>query len=102
LVSRQQIDAPALSAFPPGAPRREARNDGWYTLDLVRQPGITPDMVSVTIEVPPGWRIVDGHWVKSTGSGRATTQLVLDHTTRVRVRLAPATDNIWQRLLDGQ
>jgi hypothetical protein len=29
-------------------------------------------------------------------------QLQLDHTTRLRVRLAPAADNIWQRLVDGQ
>jgi hypothetical protein len=76
--------------------------DGWYTLDLVRQPGVAPDDVSVTIDVPPGWRIAAGHGIKSTSGRRGATQLQLDHTTRVRVRLAPATDNIWQRLVEGR
>jgi hypothetical protein len=75
---------------------------GWYTLDLVRQPGITPDDVTVTIDVPPGWRVVDGQGVKAAGGRRATAHLRLDQTTRLRVRLAPDTDNVWQRLVDGQ
>jgi hypothetical protein len=73
----------------------------WYTLDLVRQPGVAPDDVSVTIDVPPGWRIAAGHGIKSTSGRHGATQ-PLNHTTRVRVRLAPATDNIWQRLVDGR
>jgi Protein of unknown function (DUF4012) len=75
---------------------------GWYTLDLVRQPGIAADNVTVTIAVPRDWRIADGRGLTTTGGNRATAQLQLDHTTRVRVQLAPATGNIWQRLIDGQ
>jgi hypothetical protein len=74
---------------------------GHYTLDLFRQPGITPDDVTVTIDVPLGWRLVDGQGFKASGGSQATAHLRLDQTTRLRVRLAPATDNVWQRLLDG-
>ncbi|MDQ6911168.1 MAG: DUF4012 domain-containing protein, partial [Actinomycetota bacterium] len=74
---------------------------GAYTLDLVRQPGIAPDDVTVTIDVPPGWRVVDGQGVKAAGGRRATAHLQLDETTRLRVRVVPAASNIWQRLLEG-
>jgi hypothetical protein len=76
--------------------------EGWYTLDLVRQPGLMPDDVSVIIDVPRGWRIADGRGVDAAGGQRATARLQLDHTTRLRVRIAPATDNIWRRLVEGR
>jgi hypothetical protein len=75
--------------------------DGRYTLDLFRQPGITPDDVTITIRVPPGWRLVDGQGFKASGGRQASAHLQLDQTTRLRVRLAPANDNLWQRLRDG-
>jgi hypothetical protein len=75
---------------------------GAYTLDLVRQPGISPDDVTVRLDVPPGWRIVDGRGIKAAGGRQATAHLQLDQTTRLRVRLAPAAGNIWQRLLQGE
>jgi hypothetical protein len=89
-----------LSADVKGTVRLD--QDGRYTLDLFRQPGITPDDVSVTIQVPPGWRLVDGQGFKASGGRQATAHLQLDQTTRLRVRLAPDTANVWQRLLDGQ
>lgn len=75
--------------------------DGRYRLDLFRQPGVAPDDVTVTIDVPPGWRLVDGQGFKASGGRKATAHLQLDQTTRLRVRLAPATGNVWQRLIDG-
>jgi UDP-N-acetylmuramyl pentapeptide phosphotransferase/UDP-N-acetylglucosamine-1-phosphate transferase len=74
---------------------------GWYTLELVRQPGLTPDDVTVTIDVPPGWRIAATEGVERTGDRAATTRLMLDHTTTVRVQLVRSAGNIWQQLADG-
>jgi len=75
---------------------------GWYTLDLVRQPAITPDDVTVKIDVPAGWRVADTRGLHVTGSRQGSVHLKLEDTTRLSVRLAPATDNIWRRLVDGQ
>src|SRR5205823_13230838 len=75
---------------------------GWYTLDLVRQPNITPDEVNVSIAVPPGWRLIGGHGIQTAGGQHAITHVRLDKTTRLRVRLVPAEGNLWQRLLDGE
>jgi hypothetical protein len=74
---------------------------GWYTLDLVRQPNITPDEVKVSIVVPPGWRLNGGHGIDTAGGRQATAHVRLDKTTRLRVHLVPAEGNLWQRLLDG-
>jgi hypothetical protein len=76
--------------------------NGEYALDLVRQPGVAPDDVTVKIDVPAGWRVIDGQGFKASGGRQATAHLRLDQTTRLRVRLAPDTDNVWQRLVDGQ
>lgn len=75
---------------------------GWYTLDLIGQPSVTPNDVTVKVDVPPGWRIVDGNGIKTAGGRTATARLQLNETTRLRVRLVPAEDNIWQRLVAGE
>ncbi|HKA93313.1 MAG TPA: hypothetical protein VKE97_05885, partial [Acidimicrobiia bacterium] len=114
LDSTTELDRHVYAAFldvPAGASKtlaldlagtvRADRND-WYTLDLVRQPGVAPDDVTVNVEVPSDWRISDGRGVDTIDGNRATTRIRLDQTTRLRVRLAPATSNIWQRLIEGQ
>jgi hypothetical protein len=75
---------------------------GEYTLDVVRQPGVTPDDVTVKVDVPAGWRVADGQGIKATGGRQATAHIQLDQTTRLRVRVVPAEGNVWQRLLDGE
>ncbi len=74
---------------------------GWYRLDLVRQPGLTPDDVTVNIDVPAGWRIADKRGVQRIAGRTATTKLQLDHTTTVKIRLARASSNLWQELVEG-
>ena len=75
--------------------------DGWYTLTLVPQPMLNPDDVTVNLEAPAGWRFAAVRGLEHEGENRATGRLRLDHTTTVRVRLAPATGDVWQRLVDG-
>jgi hypothetical protein len=75
--------------------------DGWYTLTLVQQPMLNPDDVTVNLEAPAGWRFAAVQGLEQAGSNRATGRLRLDHTTTVRVRLAAATGDVWQRLVDG-
>jgi len=74
---------------------------GWYRLDLVRQPGLTSDDVTVNIDVPTGWRIADKRGVQRITGRTATTKLQLEHTTTVKIRLVRAGGNLWQQLVEG-
>jgi hypothetical protein len=60
---------------------------GWYVLDLVRQPTLHPDDVSVSIEVPPGWRIIDTDGVEPVTLRRAVDRRVLRTDGEVRVKV---------------
>jgi UDP-N-acetylmuramyl pentapeptide phosphotransferase/UDP-N-acetylglucosamine-1-phosphate transferase len=60
---------------------------GWYTLDLVRQPTLLPDLVSVRVEVPPGYRVRDAEGIEVLGPHTAGGDLALTETGRVRVRI---------------
>jgi hypothetical protein len=62
---------------------------GWYTLDLVHQPTLLPDLLNLRIEVPVGWRIRAAEGVEVLGPRRAGGTVPLLATDRVRVRLAP-------------
>jgi hypothetical protein len=75
--------------------------DGWYTLTFVRQPMVNPDDVTLSLKAPAGWRFAAARGLEQAGGERATGRFRLDHTTTVRVRLAPATGGVWQRLVDG-
>ncbi len=61
---------------------------GWYTLDLPRQPTIRPDDVSVTVEVPSGWRIATAEGLEIMSPRRAEGKIALDDTRTVRVKIA--------------
>jgi hypothetical protein len=62
---------------------------GWYTLDLVRQPTLYPDKVSVNVEVPPGWRIAAAKGLEILAPRRAGGRTTLNETRQVRVRVVP-------------
>jgi UDP-N-acetylmuramyl pentapeptide phosphotransferase/UDP-N-acetylglucosamine-1-phosphate transferase len=74
---------------------------GWYRLDLVRQPGLTPDDVTVNISVPPGWRITEKRGVQHVAGRTATAKVQLSHTTSMRIRLTRGGGNLWEQLVDG-
>jgi hypothetical protein len=76
--------------------------DRWYTLELVRQPFLTPDDVSVELEVPRGWRIAETEGLGTDGERRARGNLELAETTTIRVRLEPTgVQNLWEQLHQG-
>jgi UDP-N-acetylmuramyl pentapeptide phosphotransferase/UDP-N-acetylglucosamine-1-phosphate transferase len=63
--------------------------DGWYELDVVRQPTLWPDRARVVVEVPDGWRIEAVEGLELLSPRRAGADVSLERTGRMRVRLAP-------------
>jgi hypothetical protein len=75
--------------------------DGWYTLDLGRQPTVAADTTRVRIAVPTGWQIVDAEGLE-VHDGRASGKLELGEPAVVRVRIEPAAaGGLWGRLHRG-
>lgn len=74
----------------------------WYTLDLVHQPGLRPDRVTVDLEVPKGWRIAEADGLRVLDDRRAGAEIEVTETRQVRVRLEPTSDrSLWDRLHHG-
>jgi UDP-GlcNAc:undecaprenyl-phosphate/decaprenyl-phosphate GlcNAc-1-phosphate transferase len=46
--------------------------DGWYRLDLLRQPAVNPDRVSGRVTLPEGWRVAAVRGAQRTGSRTVT------------------------------
>jgi UDP-GlcNAc:undecaprenyl-phosphate GlcNAc-1-phosphate transferase len=79
---------------------RIALPDGWYYLDIVRQPTLRADQVDVRIAVPSGWKIVDTIGVRKVGDHVARRTVSLQSDTRVGVRLERSgVLNIWDKLV---
>jgi hypothetical protein len=78
----------------------ELTADGWYRLDVVRQPGLHPDEVRVAIEVPRAWRIAEAEGL-DVDAGRATARMDLTKTTTLRIRVERAARPMWDRLVEG-
>jgi len=78
-------------------------DDGWYRLDLVRQPALQGDRVTIEITVPEGLRIADAVGLDRDGDRRATGRMTVEESTQVRVRLEPdrSRPSLWDRLIDG-
>jgi UDP-N-acetylmuramyl pentapeptide phosphotransferase/UDP-N-acetylglucosamine-1-phosphate transferase len=64
--------------------------DGWYELDVVRQPTLWPDRATVVVEVPDGWRITAAEGMELLAPRRAGADVSLERTGRMRVHLEPA------------
>jgi UDP-GlcNAc:undecaprenyl-phosphate GlcNAc-1-phosphate transferase len=67
--------------------------DGWYRLDVLKQPTLRPDNLEVTIQVPSGWRIAevlgrDAHIDPSDGR-RATVARAVTSEYTLGVRVVP-------------
>lgn len=60
---------------------------GWYELDVLRQPFLTTDPVSVKIEVAEGWRIAEAEGATLTDDQRALVAPPLDRGTGIRLRV---------------
>jgi hypothetical protein len=76
--------------------------NGWYDLDLLRQPFLSADQVTLDLSVPEGWEIAATDGLVHTDERRAEGQIQLVETTPVRVRVAPSAGlGIWDRLRHG-
>jgi hypothetical protein len=82
---------------------QEALTDGWYRLDVLKQPTMRPDAVAVTIEVPSGWKIVDTYGLKIDPKDprRATFSGSAAGTVTLGVRLARTGASLVERLRAG-
>jgi UDP-N-acetylmuramyl pentapeptide phosphotransferase/UDP-N-acetylglucosamine-1-phosphate transferase len=78
------------------------RGDGWYTIDVGRQPLLEADQTRISVTVPPGWRID-----KATGGlirvlpQRAARTSQQARPARYRVHLVPEGTDVWSRLEAG-
>ncbi|MEY2478159.1 MAG: UDP-GlcNAc:undecaprenyl-phosphate/decaprenyl-phosphate GlcNAc-phosphate transferase [Actinomycetota bacterium] len=74
--------------------------NGWYYLDIVRQPTVHADDVDVRISVPGGWKITDTLGLRLVGDREVRLTTSLQSDTRVGVRLERAgVLNIWDKLV---
>jgi UDP-N-acetylmuramyl pentapeptide phosphotransferase/UDP-N-acetylglucosamine-1-phosphate transferase len=76
-------------------------HDGWYVLELGRQPTVNDDRARVSISVPEGYRIVGSTRLQKVFDQRASGILTLDRPTTVRVKIERDPDSVWGRL-DGR
>jgi hypothetical protein len=63
------------------------QGDGWYELDLLHQPLLVGDDVTVSVEVVDGWRIVEAEGAQLEAGRGAVARLRLEQDETVRVRL---------------
>ncbi len=75
-------------------------DDGWYQLDLPRQPSLLPNEAEISLSVPPGWRIADTRGgVESLDGRHAKAALRLDTDHRISLRLErSAWSRLWARI----
>lgn len=78
----------------------ELSDGGWYELTLVRQPSVRLDRVTVKVQVPDGYQILDARGL-SVVDGVAQATFDLDRTRTVRVRIGVPAGNLWDRLTSG-
>ncbi len=63
---------------------------GWYELDLPHQPVLNPDRVTVTIELPSGWRVMRAPGGTVQGPGEVSASFVQATDRTLRVQIGPA------------
>ncbi len=66
----------------------DAPADGWYELDLLHQPLLSPQATTASFEVPDGWRIVEAVGAELESDRRAVARLVPERDQTIRVLLA--------------
>ena len=73
-------------------------NDGWYRLDVQRQPSVPQD-VDVSVTVPRGWRIAEAHGLRKTAERRAFASIHDAEDGPILVRLErTGIGRVWDRL----
>ncbi|MDQ4070492.1 MAG: DUF4012 domain-containing protein [Actinomycetota bacterium] len=75
--------------------------DGWYTLDVVRQPSVVPQQVQISVSVPSGWRIAEAQGLPSIGDREATGLLPDVRRQTVRLRLVQVPPSTVSKMIEG-
>jgi UDP-N-acetylmuramyl pentapeptide phosphotransferase/UDP-N-acetylglucosamine-1-phosphate transferase/Sec-independent protein translocase protein TatA len=80
-----------------------ALRDGWYSLQVQAQPTLNPDQLTVSVEVPAGWKIDDTVRMQQSGARVATAATTLEQSTTYRVHIVHDTTgaSLWDRLEAG-
>ena len=74
-------------------------DDGWYRLDLLRQPSLLPDEVEVSVAVPDGWRIAEVQGIERRDERLATARMSAERERTILVRLErTGWAGVWERL----
>jgi hypothetical protein len=78
----------------------ELSPEGWYRLDLLRQPVLNADDVDLAVKLPSGWRVAEVHGAARTGRGGTTRiHLQLSEPTTIWLRIVPTgLNSLWDRL----
>jgi hypothetical protein len=80
--------------------KAELGKQGWYRLDLLRQPTLNPDNVDVALTVPNGWRIAEVRGAALKGRQGAEAHIALDQARTIWVRVdATGIRRFWERLM---
>jgi hypothetical protein len=64
---------------------------GWYRLDVLHQPSLTPETTDIEVTVPPGWRIAEAPGLRRAGPRRALGHFLLERPGIVMVRVERTT-----------
>jgi hypothetical protein len=82
---------------------REPMPDGWYRLDVLKQPTMRPDGLTVTVEVPAGWKIIDTYGLTRDPKDprRASFKGSAAGSVTLGVRLARSGGSLLDRLRAG-
>ena len=74
-------------------------DDGWYRLDLLRQPSLLPDEVEVSVAVPDGWRIAEVQGIERRDERLATARMSAERERTILVRPErTGWAGVWERL----
>jgi UDP-GlcNAc:undecaprenyl-phosphate GlcNAc-1-phosphate transferase len=71
------------------------RADGWYLLDVLHQPSLQRDDVTIALSVPDGWRIVEAQGLGIVDANHAVAELRVGGNEQVALRLERTP---WARL----
>jgi hypothetical protein len=111
LESARELDRWVYSSFVK-IPARSARTltlnvagsvrlvDGWYRLDVLKQPTLRADELVVNVDIPHGWRVAEvyGGHVDPHNGRRVVVNKALSSDFTLGIRLVPERESLLDRL----
>lgn len=83
------------------AGRLRVGRDGWYVLEIGRQPTVNDDRARISVSVPEGYKITKAIRLQKVFGRRATGIIKLDRPTTVRVKIVADPSSFWDQLDTG-